>query len=135
MAGPQPLIKHKIVKKRQKRFIRHQSDRFMRVSESWRRPRGIDGVVRRGWRSTRLMPSIGYGTNKNFKHVLPNGFRKVRVFNVDDLEKLMMQNKHFCAEIARTVSVVKRKAIVQRAKELSIKVTNPTAKLTTEENE
>mmetsp|Transcript_19565 Transcript_19565/g.45748 ORF Transcript_19565/g.45748 Transcript_19565/m.45748 type:complete len:88 (-) Transcript_19565:37-300(-) len=45
MAGPTPLVKRNIIKKRTKKFIRHQSDRFDRVSESWRRPKGIDSRV------------------------------------------------------------------------------------------
>lgn len=53
-----------IVKKRTKRFARHQSDRFKRVDESWRKPKGIDSCVRRRFKSKPPMPKIGYGSNK-----------------------------------------------------------------------
>lgn len=34
--------KVKVVKKRTRRFTRHESDRYVRVRTSWRKPRGID---------------------------------------------------------------------------------------------
>merc|ERR1712137_1167623 len=90
----QPLKRVPIVKKRTKKFIRHQSDRKISVKESWRRPKGIDSRVRRKFRGCGInMPNIGYGSNKKTKHLLPNGFYKVVVNNVADLELLMMHNE------------------------------------------
>ncbi|MEE6514723.1 hypothetical protein FKM82_023056 [Ascaphus truei] len=58
------LIKPRIVKKQTKKFIRHQSDRYVKIKSNWRKPRGIDNRVRRRFKGQILMPNIGYGSNK-----------------------------------------------------------------------
>uniref|UniRef100_A0A2R8ZQD6 60S ribosomal protein L32 n=1 Tax=Pan paniscus TaxID=9597 RepID=A0A2R8ZQD6_PANPA len=113
MAALRLLMKPKIVKKRIKEFIRHQSDQYVKIKHNWRKPRGIDNRVRR-----------------RFKGQILIGFRKFLVPNVKELEVLMC-NKSPCAEIAHSVSSKKRKTIVERAAQ----VTNPNARLRSEENE
>lgn len=130
-----PLTKINKVKKRQKQFVRHQGDRFMRISEKkWRNPKGIDSRVRRRFKGQIKLANIGYGTNKKHRHVLPNGFIKFRVNNVRDVELLLMQNRKYAAEIASNVSMRKRIAIVERAEQLNVKVINGNAKVRTEED-
>eukprot|EP00850_Spirogloea_muscicola_P000582 SM000002S05662 [mRNA] locus=s2:1461646:1462531:- [translate_table: standard] len=130
-----PLVKRKILKKRLKRFVRVQSDRRITVPESWRRPKGIDSRTRRKFKGTRKMANIGYGNNKLTRHMLPSGFRKFQVHNVAELEILMMHNRKFAGEIAHNVSTLKRKAIVERAAQLNINLTNGTARLRSQEDE
>ncbi|XP_074919521.1 large ribosomal subunit protein eL32-like [Chelonoidis abingdonii] len=96
------LVKPKIIKKRTKKFIRHQSDRYVKIKRNWHKPRG---------------------------------FKTFLVHNVEELEVLMMSNKPYCAEIAHNVSSKNRKVIVERAAQLAIKITNPNARLQSEENE
>ncbi|XP_022905440.1 large ribosomal subunit protein eL32 [Onthophagus taurus] len=130
-----PVYRPKLVKKRTKKFIRHQSDRYGKLKRNWRKPKGIDNRVRRRFKGQYLMPNIGYGTWEKSRHMLPTGFRKVLVHNVKELEVLMMQNRTYCAEIAHGVSAKKRKDIVERAKQLSIRLTNGNARLRSQENE
>ena len=105
------------------------------VQESWRRPKGIDSRVRRKFKGVTLMPNVGYGSDKKTRHYLPNGFKKFVVHNSADLELLMMHNRTYCAEIAHNVSTKKRKAIVERASQLDIVVTNRLARLRSQEDE
>merc|ERR1712117_382155 len=99
-----PAFKGKIVKKRTRKFIRHQRDRYPgKLNTSWRKPKGIDNCVRRRFKGKPLMPNIGYRTCKKTRYMLPCKFYKVRVFNVKELEPLMMQNHKYAIEIAKSI--------------------------------
>ncbi|CAG8480700.1 9546_t:CDS:2 [Paraglomus brasilianum] len=106
-----PVKNVKIVKKRRKIFKRHQSDRYKSVKESWRKPKGIDNRVRRRFKGQLPMPKIGYGSNKKTKHLMPNGFKKFLVYNVRELELLLMHNKTYAAEIGEFAFLVRDREV------------------------
>ena len=127
---PKPVVRRAIIKKRTNKFFRAHADRFNRLAKTgWRRPRGIDSNVRRHFKGVPLDPRIGYGSCKKTKHVCPDGFKRFIVRNPGELNALIMQNRKYAAEISAAVGAKKRKEIVQRAKELDIKVTRPNARL------
>ncbi|PAV58449.1 hypothetical protein WR25_12382 [Diploscapter pachys] len=127
--------KVRIVKKKVTKFKRHESDRYHRVRPSWRKPKGIDNRVRRRFRGMEAMPSIGFGSDKRTRHVLPSGYKKVLVRNVKDLDMLLMQSYKYIGEVGHAVSSKTRKAIVERAAQLNIRLTNGHARIRTEESE
>jgi large subunit ribosomal protein L32e len=132
---PTPIQRRKIVKKTTRTFLRHHADKYVKLRNKWRKPRGIDNRVRRRFKGARPMPSIGYGSNRKTRYLLPNKFYKFRVFNAKDLDVLLMNNRKYCAEIAACVSAKKRKEILDRAAQLDVKIINPHARMRTEENE
>ena len=85
------------------------------------------------------MPGIGQSSNKRTRFLLPNGFKKMLIRNEKDIELLLMNNRTYCAELSQALSAKKRyisqivnlyrKLIVQRAKELNVRLTNATGKL------
>lgn len=122
----------KIVKKFSGKFKRHHSDRYARVSENWRKQKGIDSCVRRRFRGTIPQPTIGYRSNKKTRHLSPSGHKTFLVNNIKDLDLLLLHTKTYAAEIAHGVSSKNRIPILARAKALGLKVTNPKGRLALE---
>ncbi len=118
-----PERKEKYDRKAKPKFKRQESWRYKRIKENWRRPRGIDSKMRmrvKGWPPS---PNIGYGTPNVVKGLHPSGYREVRVFNLEDLEKV--DPKAEAVRIAHQVGYRKRVEITNRARELGIHVLNP----------
>jgi hypothetical protein len=53
-----------------KRFNRHQSDRFMCVGASWRKPKGIDNRVRRRFKGQAAMPKVRHALHRETRPIL-----------------------------------------------------------------
>uniref|UniRef100_UPI00398F4A7A large ribosomal subunit protein eL32-like n=1 Tax=Pristiophorus japonicus TaxID=55135 RepID=UPI00398F4A7A len=117
MAALRLLIKPNIVKKRRKKFIRHQSDCYVKIARNCRRPRGIDNRVRRRFKGQILMPNIGYGSSKKTKHMLPSEFKKFLVHNNKELEILMMSNKYVGDDATK---VIVKEEVVEKLDGLKI---------------
>ncbi|KAJ1057958.1 hypothetical protein K5549_014483 [Capra hircus] len=128
MATFRPLLKAKITQKGTKRLIQHQSEQYVKIKQNWWKPRGIDNRVRRRFKGQTL-------SNKKTRHMLPSGFRKHLIHNVKGLEVLLMDKNSYCAETAHNAFSRNHKAIVKRAAQLAVRVTNPNTSLHGEENE
>ncbi|MEM2897143.1 MAG: 50S ribosomal protein L32e [Candidatus Bathyarchaeia archaeon] len=118
----------KLLKERKKvrrhRFIRQESWRYRRLGDSWRRPKGKSSRMRLSRKGWPIKVSVGYGLSKSLKGIHPSGMKEVLVFNPEELENVNPGEK--VVRIAHTVGKRKRLIIMERAKELGIKVLNPT---------
>jgi len=84
-------------------------------------------------RGNRPMPKIGYGSDHKTRHLLKSGFKKLLITSPKDIELLLMNNKTFAGELAHNLSARKKAAIVKRATELNVRLTNGKGKLKIEE--
>jgi large subunit ribosomal protein L32e len=131
--GVKPILKTKKIQKRTKKFSRFDCDKYLRLATHWRKPRGIDNRMRRRFRGNKPVVSIGYGTATATRFHTSNGLKKFLITNEADLELLLMNNRVYTGELAKNLSSRKRTRIVQRARELNVRLTNAKAKVATEE--
>lgn len=111
------------LKARKPRFRRQESWRYMRVSQVWRKPDGIDSKMRirkKGWPKS---VEVGYRGPRKARGLHPSGYREILVSNVDDLAKI--DPKVQAVRIAHTVGMKKRAEISLRAGEKHIYILNP----------
>jgi len=111
------------INKKRPRFRRFESWRYKRLKDHWRKPRGIDNKMRtelKGWPRS-VKP--GYRGPAAVRGLHPSGLEEVMVFNPRDLEKINPETQ--AARIGGSVGAKKREAILERAKDLNIRILNP----------
>ncbi len=112
----------KKVTKNKPSFVRQESWRYVKLSTSWRKPKGIDNHQRKqkkGWPS---LVKIGYGGPRVARWLHPSGYTDNLVYNLKDLEKL--DPKIDGVRFAHGVGQKKRLEIIAKAKERNFKVFN-----------
>ena len=103
-------------------FVRQESWRYARLSESWRKPKGKDNHQRKqkkGWPS---LVKIGYGGPRIAKGLHPSGYTDNLVYNLKDLEKLNPKTDGI--RFAHGVGTKKRLELTAKAKEKNFKIFN-----------
>ena len=108
-----------------KRVDYHRHKKLRR--SSWRRPRGRHNKTRLHKKGKFISPSIGYGNDAALRGLHPSGYREVLVHNPEELEQV--NAKEEAVRIAAGVGRRKRLQIVEKARELNIKVLNPPAEV------
>lgn len=109
--------------KRDVEFVRQESWRYVRVKEGWRRPRGVSSKMRRRMSGWPRVVSVGYGAPRAVRGLHSSGFREVLVYNEKGLDGLSPERD--AIRIAHTVGMRKRRVILDKAKQLGLKVLNP----------
>jgi len=118
----------KIKKVRSKKieFLRFDWDKYYRIGkqETWRRPRGIDNAVRLELKGYQPKARIGFRTPKDIRGLHPSGLTPVYVTNQKDLEKVAKSKERVIVVISSTIGLKKKLELVEKAKQLGLKVAN-----------
>lgn len=104
------------------KFVRQESWRYDRLAENWRKPKGKDNKMRKQLSGVPPIVKIGYRGPKKARHLHPSGYIDHLVFTVNDLGKLDPAKD--AARLAHTLSIRKRKEIVEKGNSLGIKILN-----------
>lgn len=104
-------------------FRRWESWRYTRVSDSWRKPDGIDSKARRRAKGWPQLVEVGYRGPRKARGLHPSGYKEVIVRNVDDLAKIDPETQ--AIRIGHAVGMKKRADISLRAGERHIHIVNP----------
>lgn len=116
------------LKARKPEFKRYCAHKKLRLrNKSWRRPRGLDNKLRiryGGKKSGRIVVNVGFGSPKAVRGLHPSGYEEVLIYNPNELEKIDPERQ--AIRIASQVGMKKRLAIEDKAKELGLKILNPT---------
>ena len=120
---PQKALKaRKRAKQKKPEFLRSESWRYSKLSESWRRPRGLDHKMRRKIKGWPPMVSTGYKGPKVARGLHPSGYREVLVHNTKEISAI--DPKTQAARIAHTVGRKKRAQIIAEARAKKLVVLN-----------
>lgn len=117
--------KREMVKKKKPEFRRQESWRYKRVKENWRKPKGLDSKMRKDVKGWPPKVKVGYRGPKLARNLHPSAYKEVIIYNVDDLNEIDAKTE--AVRIAHTVGAKKRAEILNRAKDLGIRVLNPGA--------
>ena len=112
----------KRAKNKKPEFLRSESWRYSKLSESWRRPRGLDHKMRRKIKGWPPMVSTGYKGPKSARGLHPSGYREVLIHNVQEVSGV--DSKTQAARIAHTVGKKKRAQIIAEARKKKVVVLN-----------
>jgi len=111
-----------VILMRKPKFRRQEWHRYKKLGENWRKARGKLSKARRYQARKPAIPTIGYCSPRATKGLHPSGYQDILVCNIKDLENLDPATQ--AGRISSTIGLRKREVMLQKAKELGIKILN-----------
>ncbi len=109
-------------KKKEPEFRRQEWFRYKKLGTKWRKPKGLHSKMRLNKKYRPPLVRVGYRGPVKARGLHPSGFEEVLVYNPSQLDGV--DPKRQAVRIAHTVGQKKREAIIERARELKIRVLN-----------
>lgn len=103
-------------------FLRQLKESIKRLKGKWRKPRGHQSKMRKHKKGKRKVVRIGWGAPKDLRYKHPSGFYEVLIRSLKDLENV--NPEIHAIRISRRIGEKKRKIIIEKAKEMGIKILN-----------
>ncbi len=120
-------------RRRQPKFRHEQAHRWIRVSDSWRKLRGIDSATREKRKGRIAMVSSGYRKPRAVRGLHPSLYHEVLVYRPADLEGL--DPDVHAVRIGGSVGLRNRQEIIKRAETMLLRILNPGVPEVLEEDE
>jgi large subunit ribosomal protein L32e len=105
-----------------KRFMRQEYARYKKLGQKWRKAKGKTSKTRRYEKGKPAMPAIGFGSPREGRGLHPSGYQDILVRNMTELERLDPITQG--GRISSTVGKRKKEIMLEKAKELGIKIFN-----------
>ncbi len=105
-----------------KKIRRQDSQRYKKVKDTWRRPRGVQSNQRKEEKGSPAKPKIGKKKPEEIRGLHPSGYEEKLVHNTSDLENIKKDKE--AIRISSKVGRRKRQKIEKEAEEKGIKILN-----------
>lgn len=115
------LKKRNIAKSKKPKFLRKDSNKYA-FGNKWRKPRGLHNKKRLKKKGHQKNPSVGYGSPKAVKYLTKEGLNRVKICNLNDLEKVNKEQDIIV--LSSKLGLKKKLEILQKSFDLGIKVEN-----------
>ncbi len=112
----------KEMNKKRPSFRRVESWRYKRITDNWRKARGIDSKTREKRKSGVKSPCVGYRGPKKVRGLHPSGYEEVRVTTINDI--LNLNNKKHALKISGKLGSKKRIALIDYIRKKGFKILN-----------
>jgi len=111
------------LRKKLPKFRRQESWKYAKLSESWRRPKGLDNKMRKDIKGVPPRVKVGYRTPRDIRGLHPSGLRPLIVSDIEQLERLKGQD--LIVVISSRVGRRTKRAMTDKAKSLGLRIANP----------
>ena len=111
------------LRKKVPKFRRQESWKYAKLSESWRRPKGLDNKMRKDIKGVPPRVKVGYRTPRDIRGLHPSGLMQLTVSNVEQLERLKGQD--LIVVISSRVGRRTKRVMTDKARSLGLRIANP----------